>query len=90
MSNSKYILLLVNILGHVQMVLTCDYLGTSFSTRRNSNWDLMTGTLKIPRDPTQRRKEGRGGRSDEEEGATRRKERRGGRSDEESEKMKKL
>ena len=31
---------------------------------------------------------GRGGRSDEEEGATRRKERRGGRSDEESGKMK--
>ena len=37
-----------------------------------------------------RRKEGRGGRRDEEEGGMRRKERRGGRSDEESEKMKKL
>ena len=36
-----------------------------------------------------RRKEGRGGRRDEEEGWTRRKERRGGRSDEETEKMKK-
>ena len=37
-----------------------------------------------------RRKEGRGGRSDEEEGGTGRKEGRGGRRDEESEKMKKL
>ena len=37
-----------------------------------------------------RRKEGRGGRRAEEEGATRRKERRGGRSNEKSEKMKKL
>ena len=35
-----------------------------------------------------RKKEGRGGRRDEEEGWARRKERRGGRSDEESEKMK--
>ena len=34
-----------------------------------------------------RRKEGQGGRKDEEEGWTRRNERRGGRSDEESEKM---
>ena len=38
-----------------------------------------------------RRKEGRGGRSnEEEEGGTRRKEGQGGRRDEESEKMKKL
>ena len=34
--------------------------------------------------------DGRGGKSDEEEGGTRRKEGRGGRRDEESEKMKKL
>ena len=37
-----------------------------------------------------RRKEGRGGRRDEEEGGTRRKEGRGGRRDEENEGMKKL
>ena len=37
-----------------------------------------------------RRKEGRGGRREAEEGWTRRKERHRGRSDEESEKMKKL
>ena len=37
-----------------------------------------------------RRKEGQGGRRDEEEGGTRGKEGRGGRRDEESEKMKKL